>query len=297
MPISCAVFACAGDVPVFLFSKYRFASYGLLLMVALALSLKARAQQLQPEQHAQPDAIALKASVGGADASSRVLLSTENTLAASGATLQNHSVQKLIVIGFLGGNVSATNCIHREAQLIKTLQESYPNAVHAAAFANRNGNLALKTVLRFLGGDGASPPTDAEKSAARIVIYGHSWGASETVTLADRLNKLGIPVLLTIQVDSVQKHDQNDERIPPNVREAMNFYQSEGLLRGRSLIVAMDPNKTKILGNDESSYRQNPVSCAGFPWYARAFMKRHIQIENDPAVWNKIEALILGKIL
>jgi hypothetical protein len=77
------------------------------------------------------------------------------------------------------------------------------------------------------------------------------------------------------------------------VLEAVNFYQSEGLLRGRKVIVAMDPAKTKILGNHESSYRQNPVSCAGFPWYARAFMRRHIQIENDPAVWNQIEELIL----
>jgi len=80
------------------------------------------------------------------------------------------------------------------------------------------------------------------------------------------------------------------------VHEAVNFYQSEGLLRGRSLIVAADPEKTAILGNRQFSYRQNPVSCSDFPWYARAFMKRHIQIENDPVVWNQIEALILGKM-
>ena len=117
------------------------------------------------------------------------------------------------------------------------------------------------------------------------------------MTLADRLNKLGIPVLLTIQVDSVRKQSQNDREIPPNVQEAVNFYQSEGVLRGRSVIVARDPKKTKILGNHESSYRENPVSCAGYPWYARAFMRRHIQIENDPAVWGQVEALILAKVL
>jgi hypothetical protein len=203
-------------------------------------------------------------------------------------------VQKLIVIGFLGGRVSATNCVHREAQLIQSLQQSHPQAVHAVAFANRNGDLALKSILQLLGGN--DHPTEAQKKAARIVIYGHSWGASETVTLARRLNKLGIPVLLTVQVDSVRKRDENDAEIPPNVQEAVNFYQSEGLLRGRQLIVAKDPQKTKILGNHESSYRQNPVSCTGFPWYARAFMRRHIQIENDPAVWNQIEAMILARI-
>ena len=104
-------------------------------------------------------------------------------------------------------------------------------------------------------------------------------------------------MLLTVQVDSVQKRNQNDEKIPPNVREAVNFYQTEGLLRGRATIVAADPKKTTILGNYESAYRSNPVSCAGYPWYARAFMKRHIQIENDPVVWDRIEAMILAKVV
>jgi hypothetical protein len=204
---------------------------------------------------------------------------------------------KLIVIGFLGGKVSAGNLVHREAQLIHSLQQSHPLAIHAAAFANRDGDAALKTILELLDHDKDGQLSDREKSAARIVIFGHSWGASETVTLADRLNKLEIPVLLTIQVDSVRKQGQNDAMIPPNVREAANFYQSEGLLRGRSTIVADDPAKTRILGNHELSYRENSVSCAGFPWYARAFMKRHIEIENDPALWDKIQTMILAKVL
>jgi hypothetical protein len=205
--------------------------------------------------------------------------------------------RKLIVIGFMGGNVSAGNLVHREATLIAALREEYPAAIHAALFANRDGDLALRSVLQLLGADHNGHLTEEAKQGARIVIFGHSWGASQTVALADRLNRLGIPVLLTIQVDSVQKRNQDDREIPPNVREAINFYQSEGLLRGRKLIVAEDPAKTKILGNRESSYRENPVSVAGYPWYARAFMRRHIQIENDPVVWGQIEALILAKAL
>lgn len=206
-------------------------------------------------------------------------------------------LRKLIVIGFMGGNVSAENTVHREAQLIERLQQGYSSTIHAAIFANRHGETALRTILDLLDKDRDGRLSADEKSAARIVIFGHSWGASETVSLSRRLNQLGIPVLLTVQVDSVQKKSENDQRIPPNVHEAINFYQSEGLLHGRSLIVASDPAKTTVLGNYQSSYRQNPVSCAGYPWYARAFMKRHIQIENDPAVWSKIEALILTKIL
>jgi pimeloyl-ACP methyl ester carboxylesterase len=206
-------------------------------------------------------------------------------------------LNKLIVIGFMGGNVSADNMVHMEAQLIERLKQDHARTVHAAIFANRHGAIALKTIIDLLDIDRDGHLSDHEKQAARIVIFGHSWGASETVSLSRRLNQLGIPVLLTVQVDSVQKSSENDRRIPPNVLEAVNFYQTEGLLHGRSLIVAADPAKTKVLGNYQSSYRQNPVSCAGYPWYARAFMKQHIQIENDPAVWSQVEAMILARTL
>jgi hypothetical protein len=203
---------------------------------------------------------------------------------------------KLIVIGFMGGNVSAGNLIHREALVAKDLQQSEPLGLHAAVFSNHDGPNALRTVLQLLSTDGKGRLSAAEKSAARIVIYGHSWGASETVTLARRLNKLGIPVLLTIQVDSIGKLNEDDSSIPPNVHEAVNFYEREGLLHGRSAIAAMDPKQTTILGNFESSYKGHPISCAGYPWFARTFMKPHIEIENDPSVWTRIEALIRTKM-
>ena len=198
----------------------------------------------------------------------------------------------LIVIGFMGGNVHAGNLIHREALVARELQQRYPLRLHAAVFANHDWQKALETVLQLLDAKGHGQPSETEKSAARIVIYGHSWGASETVTLARRLNQLRIPVLLTIQVDSVAKSNEDDASIPPNVRQAVNFYQTEGLLHGRSLIAAMDPAQTTILGNYRSSYLDHPVACADFPWFARMFMKPHIEIENDPTVWSKVETLI-----
>ena len=85
--------------------------------------------------------------------------------------------------------------------------------------------------------------------------------------------------------------------IPPNVREAINFYQTDGLLHGRQAITASDPKRTKILGNFASSYREKPVPLDGYPWFARTFMKSHIEIENDPAVWDAIEKLIGAQVL
>jgi len=201
----------------------------------------------------------------------------------------------LIVVGFMGGRVSAGNLLHKEALLAKDLQQRYPQTVHALMFANHDEGNALRAVVRLLDTQNDGHLNEQEKSAARIVIFGHSWGASETVNFARALDRLGIPVLLTIQVDSVEKLGEDGGSIPPNVREAINFYQTEGLLHGRRSIQAMDPTRTTVLGNYESSYKDNQVSCAGYRWYARAFMKPHIEIENDAAVWDRIEALIVAK--
>jgi hypothetical protein len=203
---------------------------------------------------------------------------------------------QLIVIGFMGGRVHSGNMIHREAMLARDLRKDDPIGVHAIVFANHDAQHALETVLRLLDRNKDGCLSTKEKKSARIVIYGHSWGASETVALARKLDHLGIPVLLTVQVDSVEKANENDATIPPNVRQAINFYQSEGLLHGRTSIAAMDPSHTTILGNFESQYRSDPVSCPGYPWFARTFMKQHIEIENDPRVWNRIEALIQGLV-
>jgi pimeloyl-ACP methyl ester carboxylesterase len=201
----------------------------------------------------------------------------------------------LIVIGFMGGHVRAGNLVHREALLVRDLERRYPTAVRAMTFANSDEAAALHSVLSLLDTENSGWLSDGEKSAARIVIFGHSWGASEAVNLAQELDRRGVPVLLTIQVDSVRKHGEDDGSIPANVHEAVNFYQTDGVLHGRSSIQAVDPARTKILGNYESTYKVAPVSCAGFPWFARAFMKPHIEIENDVAVWDQIDALIVAR--
>lgn len=206
------------------------------------------------------------------------------------------AVPTLLVIGFMGGRIKADNMIHQEAQIAANLQQRNHGAVKALTFANHDGGRALQAVVHFLDIDGDGTISEEEKRSARVVIYGHSWGASETVTLARTLGRMGVPVLLTIQVDSVQKLGENDHIIPANVQQAMNFYQAEGLLNGRPAILADDPQRTTILGNQKLSYKNAPVNCDRFPWFARTFMKAHIEIENDPAVWNVVEAMIQQRV-
>jgi hypothetical protein len=131
-----------------------------------------------------------------------------------------------------------------------------------------------------------------EKRNTRIVIYGHSWGGSEAITLARHLQKAGIPVLLTIQIDSVAKIHENDQMMPSNIGKAVNFYQTNGHLHGQSAIRASDPARTKILGNFRFDYKGSAYNCGAYPWYDRIFSKAHTQIECDPSVWKQAESLI-----
>jgi hypothetical protein len=89
---------------------------------------------------------------------------------------------------------------------------------------------------------------------------------------------------------------QGDSVIPANVREAVNFFQPDGILHGRKRIRAADPSRTKILGNFQMDYKQRHVTCKDYPWYELKFTKTHLEIECDPQVWNQIEGLIRAKI-
>jgi hypothetical protein len=202
----------------------------------------------------------------------------------------------VIVIGFVGGFISHDNLIHGGVQLAARLRRDYPSGVYVKVFENRRGEAAHGEILRLLDVNHDGKLSDEEKQNARIIIYGYSWGGSEAVTLARKLQRNGIPVLLTIQVDSVEKFGENDALIPPNVAQAANFYQPNGIIHGRPQIRAADPSRTQIIGNYRFDYNSNPVHCAGYPWFAIAFEYSHIEIECDPSVLNRVESLIRSKL-
>jgi hypothetical protein len=201
-----------------------------------------------------------------------------------------------IVIGFVGGFVRHDDRVHMEFQLADRLRDDFASTVAVQLYENHRGKDAYDAVLRLLHSGRPGALSAQEKLNARIIIFGHSWGASETVELARQLGKDGIPVLLTIQVDSVTKIGENDSLIPNNVAQAVNFYQVDGFLHGKPEIRAVDPARTQILGNFRSDYKSKPMSCGQYPWYDRAFMKPHIQIECDPDVWGKVESLIRSNL-
>lgn len=213
--------------------------------------------------------------------------------AADGAVIgRPQAPVSYILVGFAGGFVRHDNPHHGPVQLAQRIQQNLPKDAYIQVFENRHRKTAYKTILRLLDSDHDGVLSNEEKARARIILFGHSWGASAVVLLARELNRAGIPVLLTVQVDSVAKPWQSDGVIPENVAAAVNFYQPHGLIHGRQQITAADDSKTQILGNYRFDYRKEPVQCQGSSWFNRTFTPSHMQSECDPHLWSQVESLV-----
>jgi len=206
------------------------------------------------------------------------------------------AAEGLIVIGFLGGFAKSGDSNHPEVWFGDYLRERYPAAAEVSVISNHQRQRAITDVLRLLDTNQDGTLTAAEKRRAKIIIYGHSWGASEAVVFAKELERLEIPVLLTIQIDIVPKPGQQPSSIPPNVEAAVNFFQSEGPLHGRPKVVAEDPRRTEIIGNRHMTYEGQHIDCGNYPWFARTFNKPHHKVENDARVWEQIASLIDSRL-
>jgi len=215
-------------------------------------------------------------------------------LSASDPVIAEHAAAfpPYIVVGFVGGFVRHNNPHQGPVIFAQQARRKFPKNSYIQIFENRHRKTAYKKILRLLDSNHDGSLTADEKTKARIVLFGHSWGASAVVLLARELNREGIPVLLTVQVDSVAKPWQHDEVIPDNVNAAVNFYQPHGFIHGRSEIRAADTSKTAILGNFRFDYQNQPIKCEGTSWFDRAFMGDHMQSECDPRIWSQVDELI-----
>ncbi len=198
-----------------------------------------------------------------------------------------------LVIGFLGG-YDLWDDPHRSVRrLILKLREQ--PGVYAESISNHRRALALQLIRRALDTNRNGRLDPEEKTDARIILFGQSWGGAAAIATARDLQKLGIPVLLTIQIDSVGFHD---DIIPSNVRAAVNFYQHDPFttIHGRARIRAADPSRTSILGNFESTYVFRSVDESNASKARRVFGGSHTKMELDPVVWNRVEQYIFDAI-
>lgn len=197
-----------------------------------------------------------------------------------------------LVIGFLGGRQAWDNEIEGVRKLALELRAREIQGFHIETAENRKRALALRLVKASLDRDRDGKLSDVERESARIVIYGQSFGGAAVAKFARELERENIPVLLTVQIDSVGK---DDHIIPPNVKAAANLYQREGLIRGEDEIRAADPAKTRILGNVRYTYKGREVPLPPkLAWFKRALRSPHVKMNHDPQVWAEVEQLILA---
>jgi pimeloyl-ACP methyl ester carboxylesterase len=202
-----------------------------------------------------------------------------------------------IVIGFVGGFVAHNDRHHGPVQFAAQIQRVSPKDTYVRVFENRHRKQAYAAVLRLLDTNRDGVLSAEEKARAHIILFGHSWGASAAVSLARDLRRQGVPVLLTVQIDSVAKIWQNDSLIPDNVAEAVNFYQPNGIIHGRRRITAANPAKTEILGNYRVDYEKNPIQCPEASWAERIFIPGHMESECDPHTWSQIETMVRQRLI
>lgn len=199
-----------------------------------------------------------------------------------------------LILGFMGGRDSWNNSKVGVGRIARRLRERGLSGVHVETVENRKRDLARRLVRTALDGNGDGRLDSAERLQARIVVYGQSFGGAAVVKFARQLDALDIPILLTVQVDSVGR---DDGVIPPNVRAAANIYQDNGrFIRGEAPIQAADPTRTKILGNFRFDYADSPIDVSDLPWYKTLARVAHAKMDRDPEVWNKVEALILEAV-
>ena len=182
-----------------------------------------------------------------------------------------------VVVGFLGGRDRWNDEDKGVRRLALALRDLGRN-IFAETFENRRREVAEEFVREAMGGG---------DSGQRLVVYGQSFGGAAVVKFARSLEKLSIPVTLTVQIDSVGR---GDDRVPANVRYALNLFQSDGwFIRGEQPIRAEDLEKTVILGNERFEYDRPPgstIDVADVPWWKLVFRIPHARMDRDERVWD-----------
>lgn len=200
----------------------------------------------------------------------------------------------LFIVGFLGAWEHWDNDKRSVRKVALDLRQRQIPGVYVETAGNHDRKTVRKFILEALDQNRNRRLDAAEKKRVEFICYGQSFGGAACVRLASELKNQGIPVRLTIQVDSIGR---DDDWIPSNVSRALNLYQNDpGPIQGEGQIKAMDPARTTILGNVRFTYLFRTVDMSDYPWMSRHMGISHWKMDNDPVVWKSVEAAILAEI-
>jgi len=229
-------------------------------------------------------AVLLSAALAGAQAA-RAQHSggfTTPTPVASGSTL---------IVGFLGGGKRSGDENRPAIQLAERLRALEIPAVYVETTGHDRYTQALKLIEAATRRDAKGRCPVQGCSNVQLLLYGRGEGGATLLRLARELKTLGLPVALTVQVDTIGR---SDGVIPSNVARAANLYDAGAAATpGGTRIRAEDPAKTQILANllfsSDGKWVDIPEGVSpSLPSRARS-----AQFDSDPQVWNRVQDYIL----
>ena len=197
----------------------------------------------------------------------------------------------LLVVGFMGGRESWDNQQRGVRKLALKLRSMNLPGVHIETIENKNRRLAMQLIRNAFDHDSNGWLDERERALARIILYGQSFGGAAVMKLARQLKRVGVPVLLTVQVDSIGR---GDKVIPSNVAFSANLFQRDGLIKGEREIRPENPKKTTIIGNFKFDYSGKKIDLSEVSWLKRLFQAAHTKMDHDPEVWAVVEICILN---
>lgn len=201
---------------------------------------------------------------------------------------------QILILGFMGGREPWNNDDRSVRKLALKLRSMNDPEICVETVENKKRSLAIVLITKAFDRDRDGELDQRERSSIRLILYGQSFGGAAVVKLARQLKKMDVPVMLTIQVDSIGR---GDRMIPSNVARAANLFQRNGwFIRGEPEIRAEDPARTTITGNLEFDYRHKKIDISRVPFMKKAFRVAHTRMEYDPDVWSRVEELILDSI-
>jgi hypothetical protein len=201
---------------------------------------------------------------------------------------------EILILGFMGGREPWNNDRHCVRRLALKLRSMNLPGVHIETVENKKRSLAIELITNAFDRNHDGKLDQQECASARLILYGQSFGGAAVVKLARQLKKIGVPVLLTVQGDSIGREDAI---IPSNVASAANLFQRNGwFIRGEPEIRAEDPSKTTIIGNFKYDYSCSKIDISEVSWMKKSFRIAHTRMEHDADAWGKVEELIVSAI-
>jgi hypothetical protein len=163
------------------------------------------------------------------------------------ADSQRDATCKVLYLGLVGGLETPNNSRSGVVRIRDLLRGSeYPN-VCAQSCSPYVWESGLRWILAHFPSHGGPMTKDEMRRAPKVILVGHSLGGWAVLSIARNLQRKGIAVELSVQIDSV---GITDHTVPGNVRNAAIFHARDALYPLiTKRIKPEDPSQTTLVEN------------------------------------------------